>query len=67
MVLYQVVDVTTLANGTYDVEVTDANGCSTIGNVEVTGILNAIPEPVVSSSGPGNAIGTKLYWLKCNV
>ena len=43
---------TSAANGTYTVVVTDANGCEITGNVQVTDILDTVPEPVVMSSGP---------------
>ena len=45
-------NVTSAANGTYDIVVTDANGCTATGNVEVTGILDAVPQPIISASGP---------------
>ncbi|MEM1323458.1 MAG: gliding motility-associated C-terminal domain-containing protein [Bacteroidota bacterium] len=44
---------TIASNGTYDVVVTDANGCTTTSNVAVSGISNSIAQPVISSTGPG--------------
>ena len=38
-------------NGSYNLTVTDANGCSTLASLEVSGIVDSQFEPVISSSG----------------
>ena len=47
-----IANVTAANNGTYDVIVTDINGCTAIGNVEVNGIVDQIAQPLITSSGP---------------
>ncbi|MEL6922422.1 MAG: gliding motility-associated C-terminal domain-containing protein [Bacteroidota bacterium] len=39
-------------NGTYDVLITDANGCTATGNVEVNGVVDEVPQPIITSTGP---------------
>ncbi|MEM9917472.1 MAG: gliding motility-associated C-terminal domain-containing protein [Bacteroidota bacterium] len=39
-------------NGSYELVVTDVNGCTASGVVEVSGISDQIPQPVIASTGP---------------
>jgi len=41
-----------LSNGTYTVFVTDANGCTTTGETQVTTAEEPVAQPIISSSGP---------------
>ena len=47
-----ITDATSAANGTYTVTVTDANGCVATSAVDVTGVDDPQPKPIVSSTGP---------------
>jgi len=44
-------NVTEEYNGTFDLTITDANGCVGTGNLQVSGITNAIAQPVISTDG----------------
>ncbi|MFK8055962.1 MAG: hypothetical protein AB8F78_07585 [Saprospiraceae bacterium] len=40
------------ANGSYQVVVTDANGCSTTETVEVSGVVEPLAQPLITAAGP---------------
>lgn len=39
-------------NGNYTVTVTNGEGCSSVGNYVVTSIVESIPEPIITTTGP---------------
>ncbi|MEO1628446.1 MAG: hypothetical protein AAFV25_25085, partial [Bacteroidota bacterium] len=45
-------NVTTANNGTYNITVTDDNGCTASGSVQVINIADPVAVPIISSSGP---------------
>ncbi|MEM8909449.1 MAG: hypothetical protein AAGD05_16500, partial [Bacteroidota bacterium] len=51
-------DVTAAYNGTYQLSVTDINGCTAQGSVQLTSIQDALPMPILSHKGPDCAGGS---------
>ena len=47
-----ITDATTASNGSYTLVITDENGCTATSSVQVTNVVDAIAQPVISSTGP---------------
>jgi len=47
-----ITDATETSNGSYTLVITDENGCTATSNVQVNNIVDAVAQPVISSTGP---------------